>query len=154
MRKHFKGAYRSGLEELVSAKLQAFSLPVVYEEFTLKYSEPQSYHRYTPDFYLQNGIVIETKGLFTAADRKKHLLVKEQYPELDLRFVFSNSRAKLSKKSATTYGDWCTKNGFLFADKTIPDEWIKEARNVRSAKVIMDFATRRGKKEARDIPFL
>ena len=45
---------------------------------------------------------------------------------MDLRFVFNNSKAKLSKKSKTTYADWCNKNGFKFADKLIPDEWFNE----------------------------
>ena len=34
------------------------------------------------------------------ADRKKHLLIKEQHPELDIRFVFSRAGNKLSSKSA------------------------------------------------------
>ena len=57
---------------------------------------------YTPDFELPNGIIIESKGRFVAADRKKHLLVQKQHPELDIRFVFSNSKAKISKGSKTT----------------------------------------------------
>ena len=43
---------------------------------------------------LYNGIIIETKGRFTAADRRKHLLVRKQHPHLDIRFVFENSNAK------------------------------------------------------------
>ena len=60
------------------------------------------------------------------ADRKKHLLIKEQHPELDIRFVFSSSKAKLSKGSKTTYALWCTKNGFKFADRLIPRAWLKD----------------------------
>lgn len=46
---------------------------------------------------LDNGILIEIKGYFTATDRKKHLLVKEQNPELDIRFVFGNSKNRIHK---------------------------------------------------------
>jgi hypothetical protein len=60
------------------------------------------------------------------ADRQKHLMVKEQHPELDIRFVFSNSKSKLSKISQTTYGDWCIKHGFKYADKDIPMSWLNE----------------------------
>ena len=67
-----------------------------------------------------------TKGRFVLEDRKKHLLVKQQHPELDIRFVFSNSKNKINKKSKTTYADWCEKNGFKYADKVIPDEWFEE----------------------------
>jgi hypothetical protein len=55
-------------------------------------------------------------------------MIQEQYPELDIRFVFSNSKARLSKLSQTTYGMWCDKNGFLYSDKTIPEEWLNEPR--------------------------
>jgi hypothetical protein len=61
-----------------------------------------------------------------AADRKKHLLVKEQNPNMDIRFVFSNSKNKITKKSKTTYGDWCEKNGYKYSDKIIPNEWFLE----------------------------
>jgi len=81
---------------------------------------------YTPDFELPNGIIIESKGRFVAADRKKHLLVQRQFPELDIRFVFSNSKGKISKGSKTSYADWCDKHGYIYADKLIPEEWIKE----------------------------
>jgi len=47
-------------------------------------------------------IYIETKGRFLAKDRTKHILVQEQYPDIDLRFIFSNSRQKLYKGSSTT----------------------------------------------------
>ena len=98
-------------------------MPFKYEEFKIKY-EVHETRTYTPDFELPNGIIIESKGRFVPADRKKHLLVKKQHPELDIRFVFSNSRAKINKGSKTTYGDWCDKNGFQYSDKLIPEGWI------------------------------
>jgi hypothetical protein len=94
----------------------------------IEYIEPARTRKYTPDFILPNKIIVETKGRFTASDRKKHLLVKEQYPKLDLRFVFSNSRQKLYKGAKSTYADWCKKHGFKYADKSIPSSWIKEGR--------------------------
>jgi hypothetical protein len=97
----------------------------MYETEKFKY-DVNEVRTYTPDFLLPNGIVIESKGRFVAADRKKHLLIQEQYIFLDIRFVFSNSKAKLTKGSKTTYGDWCNKHGFLYADRLIPEEWIKE----------------------------
>ena len=98
-----------------------------YEKLKLKYIRPASEHVYTPDFVLPNGIIVETKGRFLAADRQKHILVKRHNPELDIRFVFSNSNAKISKASKTTYAMWCRKNGYKFADKTIPEEWVNES---------------------------
>ena len=51
-------------------------------------------------------------------------LVKEQHPKVDIRFVFSNSKNKISKISKTTYAMWCKKYGFKYADKHIPKEWL------------------------------
>lgn len=120
-----KHGYRSGLEDRISEQLKSLSVPFKYEEFKIKY-EVHEIRTYTPDFELPNGIIVESKGRFVAADRKKHLLVKKQHPELDIRFVFSNSKAKITKGSKTSYGDWCDKNGYIYADKLIPEEWIKE----------------------------
>ena len=120
-----KHGYRSGLEDRISEQLKGLSVPFKYEEFKIKY-EVHEIRTYTPDFELPNGIIVESKGRFVSADRKKHLLVKKQHPELDIRFVFSNSKAKITKGSKTSYGDWCDKNGYIYADKLIPEGWIKE----------------------------
>jgi hypothetical protein len=84
--------------------------------------------KYHPDFRLKNGIIIEAKGWFKPADREKHLCIKYQHPELDIRFVFSNPKAKLGKGSPTTYGMWCVKYGFKFAKGCVPIEWIEEQK--------------------------
>lgn len=75
---------------------------------------------------LPNGIIIETKGQFETADRKKHKLIREQFPDLDIRFVFSNPHAKIGKKSKTTYAMWCDRLGIPWASKRIPEEWLSE----------------------------
>ena len=120
-----KHGYRSGLEDRISEQLKSLGVPFKYEEFKIKY-EVNEVRTYTPDFELPNGIIVESKGRFVAADRKKHLLVQRQFPKLDIRFVFSNSKGKISKGSKTSYADWCDKHGYIYADKLIPEEWIKE----------------------------
>ena len=67
---------------------------------------------------------IETKGFFDLADRQKHLLVREQNPEFDIRFLFVNANNKLNKSSKTTYGEWCDKHDILWAEKIIPKKWL------------------------------
>jgi hypothetical protein len=121
-----KYGFKSGLEETISQQIESYGIKVEYETEKVPYIIPASTHTYSPDFKLPNGIRVETKGRFVAADRKKHLLVKEHNPHLDIRFVFSNSKNKISKKSKTTYGDWCEKNGYKYADKVIPNEWFLE----------------------------
>lgn len=117
--------YRSGLEVEISESLTQKGIEGEYEKHTIKYVIPESNHKYTPDFKLPNGIFIESKGRFLLDDQKKHILIRQQHPELDIRFVFQNSRAKIRKGSKTTYADWCIKHGFQFADKNIPEAWLK-----------------------------
>lgn len=130
-------AYRSGLEEKIAAQLEAAGVPVAFEQYKLRYTIPAREATYTPDFLLRNGIVIESKGIFDVEDRKKHLLIREQHPELDIRFVFSSSRSKLYKGSKTTYAEWCEKNGFQFADKLIPAGWLREKAKSIPAGVLV-----------------
>ena len=119
-----KNGYRSGLEEVVDSTLKQRNIDGEYEKHKIKYTIPATDHTYTPDFRLPNGIFVETKGRFVVEDRKKHVLIKKQHPELDIRFVFQNSKNKIRKGSPTTYADWCVKHGFIYADKTIPQEWL------------------------------
>ena len=107
-------------------------------KYKVSYLKPEKPSTYTPDFNCPAvdtfKIIFETKGQFLTSDRKKHLLVKQQHPDLDIRFVFSNSKTKIGKKSKTTYGKWCELKGFKYhcvysTKKLLPDEWIKEVLN-------------------------
>ena len=122
--------FRSGLEEKVQSKLKEKGVNATYESLKIEW-EDLAYRKYTPDFLLPNGIIIETKGLFTPTDRRKHLLIKKQHPDLDIRFVFENSRRKLNKRSTTTYADWCVKYKFIYATKEVPDDWLNELAKIK-----------------------
>jgi hypothetical protein len=121
--------YRSGLEETIAQSLLDAGVPFEYEETFIEYLRPAKWSKYRPDFVItrpdQSQIIVETKGRFLTADRQKHLLVKQQHPSLDIRFVFSRSAERISKQSKTTYAMWCEKNGFIFADKSIPPAWLQ-----------------------------
>lgn len=139
-RRHNKSTYRSGLEDRTVELLDRIGVEYAYEPKwgKLKYTVPSKECTYTPDFYIKTKsgkeIVIETKGIWDADDRAKHLLIRQTYPDLDLRFVFSNSRAKIRKGSKTTYGDICDGLGrapfkgvtWKYANRSIPIEWLKE----------------------------
>jgi hypothetical protein len=124
-RRAIAAGYRSGLEEAMAENLKERGITFTYEEEKIKWLDSKV-RTYTPDFVLENGIIIETKGRFVSTDRRKHKEIKKQFPELDIRFVFSNSRAKLYKGAKSSYGDWCDSHGFLYSDKVIPDEWMDE----------------------------
>lgn len=121
-----KHGFRSGLEEKVAKALKEQGIDPKYEQEKITYTVPARKATYTPDFRLPNGIYVETKGRFVVADRQKHLFIKAQHPELDIRFVFSNSKAKISKTSQTTYAMWCEQHNFKYSDKEIPDGWLNE----------------------------
>ena len=116
--------YRSGLEEQVAQSLEAAGIPVVFEADKIAYTVPARVAKYTPDFRLPDNSYIETKGRFLTADRHKHLLIKQQHPDITIRFLFQNANARISKASKTTYAMWCDKHGFEYAHKHIPPEWL------------------------------
>ena len=118
-----KAGFRSGLEQDNAAWLDELGVGYEYETKRIRYKPKTKV--YTPDFELPNGVIVETKGRFISTDRAKHLLIKEQHPELDIRFVFSNANNRLSKRSKSTYADWCDKHGFIWAEQRIPKEWTK-----------------------------
>ena len=99
-RRHNSRLYRSGLEVEAAAYLKDRQKIVAYEKLKIEW-EDLKYRTYTPDFQLDNGIICEAKGLFDNEDRRKHLAIQKQHPELDIRFVFSNAQAKLYKGSKT-----------------------------------------------------
>lgn len=119
--------FRSGLEERTAKYLKKLKVKFTYEKIKIRWQDLR-YRTYTPDFVLANGIIVETKGRFIVSDRQKHLMIKKQHPDLDIRFVFSNPNSKLYKGSKTTYADWCDKHGFKWAKEEIPLEWIKERK--------------------------
>lgn len=123
--RHNEAAYKSGLEGAIGEQLRLAGVPHQYEPFRIPFI-PTKVRHYTPDFLLPSGIIIETKGQFVSEDRAKHLAVQAQWPHLEIRFVFSNPKARIGKKSKTTYAMWCERNGFKHAKTSIPPEWLDE----------------------------
>lgn len=107
---------RSGLEDEIRQYLRYMKVGFKYEAHRIPWVPPQRTNHYTPDFFLENGIIIESKGVFSTADRQKMIQVKKQHPNLDIRFVFSNSKTKLSTQKDTRFRAWAKKQGI----KTIP----------------------------------
>ena len=123
-----KHGYRSGFEHKVSQQLNEAKVKFEYETTVIPYIKPETNHTYTIDFTLPNGILVETKGRWVLEDRKKHILIQKQHPELDIRMVFQNSKGKIRKGSKTTYADFCDKNNIIWADKTVPTSWYNEKK--------------------------
>lgn len=122
-RRAIEAGFRSGLEQDNAAWLDELGVKYEYETAKIRYRPKTKV--YTPDFVLPNGVIVETKGRFISTDRAKHLLIKEQHPDLDIRFVFSNASNRISKHSKSTYASWCDQYGFIWAEQRIPKEWTK-----------------------------
>ena len=114
--------FRSELEEKVSDLLCELNIDYEYEPTRIPY---EIQHNYSPDFLLPNGIYLECKGNWDSADRRKVKNVVEQHPEIDLRMVFQAPYNKISKKSKTTYAQWCDRHKIPWcAYHNIPIEWL------------------------------
>ena len=86
---------------------------------------------YLPDFTLEKKktkgkIYLEYKGKFDAIVRRKMKAVKMQHPDKDIRIIFHNADAKISKGSDTTHGEWAEKNGYLYSHRDVPKDWMSE----------------------------
>lgn len=115
-------AGRSKYESRVHANIAVLDKDVKHESMRVSYKVEK---KYVPDFVLSNGILVEAKGRFLPSDRTKMLAVIAQNPKLDVRILFQNAKVKLSKASSTTYGEWATKHGIVWAEgETIPQEWL------------------------------
>ena len=125
-----KHGFRSGLEDNVNDLLKEQNKSFSYESEKISYIQPQTKHNYTPDFVLNkidgNKMYVETKGRWVKTDRLKFDLIFQQYPNIDIRFVFQNPNAKLYKGSKTTYAQYCDKKGWYWAKKEIPEEWLNQ----------------------------
>lgn len=144
--------FRSGLERDAAAKLTAAGVPFGFESQWIKYIVPQREAKYLPDFSFPNDcpIILEPKGRFGGAvpggkfrvstkdaavkERQKFVLLKQQHPELDIRFIFSRASTPIYKGSPTSYGKWATDHGFKWAEKVVPDEWIEEIKAYQKPK--------------------
>lgn len=158
--KRSSGSYRSGLEFNVRQRLDALNILYGYESTKIKYTVPSVDRYYTPDFvfYKLDGtfMYIETKGAWDAEDRKKFFLIKEERPDIDLRFIFNNPNQRISKKSKVTYADVCEgklrgrKNFIVPYAKVgkngeLPLEWLKEIKIDTTGRTIDDILFKLGK---------
>ena len=122
---------RSKLEILIGETLTEFDVNWVYEKTKIKYTVPESQHVYTVDFTLENGILLEGKGILADhAERTKYVLLKEQNPELDLRFIFDDPQKRCGGMKMT-HAEWAIKYNFKFCGKKDTEQirsWVKEPK--------------------------
>ena len=103
-KKQLDTKFKSKFEEDVS---KFYSITDKYETNKIEYVLKNTY---TPDFEFKENSYLECKGFFKPSDRRKMLEVIKQHPNKRFIMLFQDSNVKLTRKSKTTYGDWCTKN--------------------------------------------
>ena len=119
--------FRSKLEEKVATLLKELGISYEYESTQVPYVIQ---HNYTPDFLLPNHVYLETKGYWDPADRRKVLAVKRDNPDIDLRMVFQSPYNTISRKSKTTYAQWCEKLEIPWTSfNNIPLDWLIDENN-------------------------
>lgn len=120
---------RSKLETKFEDILKEYQVDYEYEVTKIPYTIPESKHIYTVDWTLLNGVLIETKGyLSDHQERHKYVLLKQQYPTLDLRFVFDNPN-KLCGGTKYTHAKWADKYGFKWCSIKDTEQiqlWVNE----------------------------
>tara|TARA_R100000781_G_scaffold3248_1_gene4701 strand:- start:417 stop:788 length:372 start_codon:yes stop_codon:yes gene_type:complete len=122
MKKKKTSKFRSKLEERVATLLKELGISYEYESTKFPYT---ILHHYSPDFILPNHVHLETKGYWDPADRRKILAVKKENPDLDLRMVFQSPYNTISKRSKTTYAQWCERHDIPWtAYHEIPMDWL------------------------------
>lgn len=112
--------FKSGFERAIDANLKMRKIKFEYETLQVEYILNGTYN---PDFIFRNGVIVEAKGLLDRESKRKMVAVKKQHPELDIRFLFMNADKKIPG-SKQTHGEWATKNGFPFAEREVPEEWV------------------------------
>lgn len=131
---------KNHFERTTFKKLKKYG-KVDYEGQTLSYVLVRNY---LPDFrlsWLCSGIYqttfVETKGYFSPEDRQKQKLIKEQYPDLDLRILFLADN-KINRRSKTRYSDWCQQQGIAYAIREIPQDWFTKHDSVIEGRQAKD----------------
>jgi len=126
--------FKSKFEKKLHGELKEVGIESNYEAEKIEYTID---YKYNPDFPVtkKDGefMYLEAKGIFEADDRRKHVAIKKQHPEHDVRFIFY-SDYKLSKVAKMRYSGWCDKHGFKYCIQTIPEEWLKELKNYKKKK--------------------
>lgn len=114
---------RNKFEQKIWDELTKLKISFKYESQKLQYKLEK---QYVPDFSLDNGIIIESKGYFRQADRAKMVAVKKANPQLDIRFVFQKDKPCYGKRSKMMYSDWCKKYSFPYSIGSVPKSWFKQ----------------------------
>ena len=128
-----KSNYRSHFEKLVAEQLVAERISFEFEGHALAYEAFHIKRQCFPDFYIvKTGAFLEAKGLLRREDRMKWTLIKQSYPDVDVRFLFWRAHQSIESgvcwdgEPWPTYAEWADSLGIPWAERKVPVEWVNE----------------------------
>lgn len=107
----------NGFEKEIRTQLKRAKVQFKFEGEKIPYVQAK---HYKPDFVIvtPNGIIyVECKGYFRPEHKAKMKAVKRQHPEKDIRLLFY--------REVKAYIRWAEKNGFIYAIRKVPKEWLQ-----------------------------
>ena len=134
--------YRSMYEDNIASWMEANGIKFTYETYSYQYEAPVRKNRskcgecgsknlvfdgwYTPDFFVGSRLIVEAKGRFTAADRRKIKAARDSVPELKEKLVMMfMTDNKLNRSAKQRYSDWCKQEGIDYTIGTeLKEDWI------------------------------
>lgn len=111
-----KTRFASKFEAELAKKFDELGIKWEYEPCRIPWQPVVRY--YKPDFKvtLPDGeeFFVEAKGYFDPSMRSKMAQIREQHPDLDIRFVFMLEDKVISRstKNPTTYKTWAKRHGY------------------------------------------
>lgn len=120
-----RGGFEPQIEKIFNSMQAEYKFDLSYEEDTFEVNIP---YKYKPDFKLSfpdgRQLVVECKGYFDEADRRKVLSFRATYPEIEYAIVFERNNP-VRKNAKMRYMDWAEKHDIKAAVGEVPDEWMR-----------------------------
>jgi hypothetical protein len=137
--------YRTEFEATTAMRLIRRNISFEYEPARLRYTDKNGRKRITqPDFHLKpksndphGGMFVEAKSLLKNDHLSRYELLREQRPDLDIRFIFEQPDRTIShfgvadgegQTRAVSYSEWADMNGFKWSGEAIPNALLNELK--------------------------
>ena len=115
----------------IQLKKQGVEYELNNKDKAIEYISCKKTKVFVPCFVMSDGMIIECVSGLLARDCRKYLLLREQHPDLDIRFVFEIDNMKILGGDGLSLAEWAASNRFHWAKKLIPLEWMVEIASPR-----------------------
>ena len=120
-------AFRPFYEEIeTQLKVHRLEYELNNKDNSIEYINCKKTKVFVPRFVMSDGMIVESVSYLLKQDCRKYLLLREQYPNLDIRFIFESADKYVSGGDGLTLAEWAASNKFHWANKLFPLEWMIE----------------------------